>query len=189
MSLLTTGVNGVPEVKRWIQFTRIRSNRLAPRFTWTWCRQSPEERASSTPMGLPAVLEKPLILSRTLLSVYATPQVNCEFTDSGESCSCSCRLTDEKSERSWVTRLNWGLSRPSPAAIAPVVGTMLEGWTNTGRLASSGRVNCCVALKLRSLMPVWFWLSEYVPVSVAMRRLSRTGRAHCSVDRMLDWAK
>src|SRR5512135_3400204 len=96
MSPLTTGVNGVPDVNRWTQLTRIRSNRLAPRFTWTWWRQSWAERPWLTSSGLPAVLENPLAWSVTEFSRYESPQLNFEFTDSGAIVTPSCRLVERR---------------------------------------------------------------------------------------------
>ena len=60
--------------------------------------------------------------------------------------------------------------------IAPVVGTMLVGFTNTGRAPSPGSVNRVFRSKFRSTVPCWFKLSEYVPLIVARKRLLIAGR-------------
>src|SRR5689334_12431 len=73
--------------------------------------------------------------------------------------------------------------------MTPVPGMMLLGDAYTGRLASSGRVNCCVGRKLRSKLLAWFRFTEYVMSQLALRRLLRIGPAQLMFERTLrgDW--
>jgi hypothetical protein len=79
--------------------------------------------------------------------------------------------------------LNSGETRASRDAMAPVVGTMLASCAYTGRSASSGSVNRCVGWKLRSSVPAWFRLSEYVRSTLALNRLPRIGPFQLTFER------
>ena len=68
----------------------------------------------------------------------------------GDRRTLPCALREVRSLRCSVTRWNGVAMRPSPAAIAPVSGTMLPGSTYTGRPASLSRVKRCSPAKLRS---------------------------------------
>src|SRR5215208_117897 len=73
----------------------------------------------------------------------------------------TCFELDRRSDTRWFTRPNARLVRDSTAEIPPVELTMLEGFTNTGRFASSGSVNCGLPAKLRSIVPGCCRFIEY----------------------------
>src|ERR1051325_2102996 len=97
----------------------------------------------------------------------------------------SCWLSERMSERCSLTRLNSDDTRASRDAIAPVVGTMLDVCTYTGRLPSSLSVNFGVEAKFRSTKLDWFMFSEYVPSTERLNRFDNTGPLQFRLERRL----
>ena len=97
-----------------------------------------------------AVLPKPRTRSRTFVYTYDTLQLNVVLKLTGDRRRLTCRLSERRSERISVTREKRGETRESVSAIAPVAGTMLDGWTKTGRPPSVASVNRVSGLKLMS---------------------------------------
>src|SRR4051812_1721747 len=102
-----------------------------------WWRESNCERVHSTFSGLETVLLKPRVCSRLSASTYDALQVNAVLKLVGAIDRRSCLLVLLRSDVSWLTRLKLWLIFASRTAIAPVVVTMLVGFTYTGRLPSS----------------------------------------------------
>ena len=71
----------------------------------------------------------------------------------GEILNTICFESDRRFELMNVTREKLCDTRASPLAIEPVAGTMLVGWTNTGRPASSASLKRMTGEKFRSISP------------------------------------
>ena len=103
----------------------------------------------------------------------------------GDRRTLPCALRELRSLRCSVTRWNCGATRPSPAAIAPVSGTMLLGSTYTGRPASLSSAKRCTPAKLRSTKLDCRVLSEYVASKLALTWFQSTGPDQLRFDRRL----
>src|SRR5262245_18957051 len=91
--------------------------------------------------GFPTVLENPCTRRRFQARVYARFQLKFELNRIGDTRTVSCFASDRRFEWINVTREKLWETRASREAIAPEVGTMLVGCTNTGRPPSSSSVN------------------------------------------------
>src|SRR5690242_7415329 len=91
--------------------------------------------------GLPTVLENPCNRRRFHDRVYAAFHVKFELKVVGAMLTVIDYESERRFDRMYDTLENLSETRASPAAIDPVVGTMLVGSTNTGRFASSANAN------------------------------------------------